>query len=170
MNTPNTTTITSATIVAFHIGKGGRFHNPGFLSFIGTERIGKFTNDLFCNFTNLHSFKARLGYDSSLDGQPCIQDLAANKDFDTLETLYGITEDMLGVEQYFDGNGNTVGLTCDEEFEGVGRIDVDGGYDTTYTCYLSDCSENEITAIQDSREGSKDEILGELVELGMVVI
>jgi|SRR3972149_1890938 len=40
------------TIVAFHIGRGGRFNNQGHLSYIGEKKIGDFTNDLFTRFSN----------------------------------------------------------------------------------------------------------------------
>ena len=36
-------------IVAFHIGRGGRFYNSGHLSYIGENTINSFTNDLFLN-------------------------------------------------------------------------------------------------------------------------
>jgi hypothetical protein len=36
-------------ILAFHIGRGGRFHNPGHLTFIGFKAIDRFTDDLFMN-------------------------------------------------------------------------------------------------------------------------
>lgn len=36
-------------IVAFHIGRGGRFYNSGHTSYIGERIINDFTNDLFLN-------------------------------------------------------------------------------------------------------------------------
>ena len=47
----NTQELTAAdTIVAFHIGRGGHFHNPGHLSFIGKKLISDFTDSLFIGF------------------------------------------------------------------------------------------------------------------------
>lgn len=34
-------------IVSFHIGRGGRFHNAGHLSYLGERKIGSFISDLF---------------------------------------------------------------------------------------------------------------------------
>ena len=36
-------------IVAFHIGRGGRFHNSGHTSYIGEKNINDFTSDFFLN-------------------------------------------------------------------------------------------------------------------------
>ena len=54
---------------------------------------------------------------------------------------------MLGEQRYFDGGGNAVGLTKAEEETGVGCINIDNGFDTTYTCYLEDCNEEEINCL-----------------------
>ena len=35
------------TIVAFHIGRGGIFYNPGYISFIGEKTISDFVDNLF---------------------------------------------------------------------------------------------------------------------------
>lgn len=148
------------TIVAFHIGRGGRFNNQGFLSFIGEEKIGKFTDDLFCNFENEKEFKTRFGFDSTDDkDQKCILDLITDRDFDELEEKFGITEEMLGEEIYFDGGGNSTGLTASEVESGIGRINIDQDYDTTYTCLLKDCDEKEIDAIKNSSYWNKEELL-----------
>ena len=86
-------------IVAFHIGRGGRFYNSGHLSYIGENTINSFTNDLFLNES---------------------------------QTMYT------------DTNGNEL---LPVENNGIGCIDIDGEYDTTYTCKVSDLNDNEIQAI-----------------------
>jgi hypothetical protein len=91
------------TIVAFHIGRGGRFYNPGFQKFLGEGEIKKFTDDLF--------------------------------------------EDN---GQYYNGVGDPVGLTEEEYQSGIGTIDIDGKFDTTYTCFLSNCNEEELNLIANS--------------------
>lgn len=137
------------TIVAFHIGRGGRFHNQGHLSFIGENKIGDFVHDLFLNFENEKDFSNRFGFDSTGgEDQKSILDLITDRDFDQLKEKFGITELMLGLEQYYDGGGNPVGLTVMEEESGIGTINIDNDYDTTYTIYLEDASENEIEAIR----------------------
>ena len=39
----------SGIIVAFHTGRGGRYHNAGHVTYIGEKNIGEFLNDLFFN-------------------------------------------------------------------------------------------------------------------------
>ncbi len=150
------------TIVAFHIGRGGRFNNQGHLSFIGTKEICSFIGDLSLKHENLTKFEKRVGYDISHEETPSIIDLIDNKNFELLEEAYGITEEMLGAEIFFDFNGNPVGLTDAEVDTGIGRIEQDGDFDTTYTKYLSDCTEAEIEAIRNSQEWSKDDLLAQL--------
>lgn len=130
-------------IVAFHIGRGGRRNNAGHKTFIGEKKIGTFTDHLFLNPENLADFSKRYGFDIMVD-------LIQARDFDTLEEKFGITEEMIGEQIYTDCNGNQVGLTLAEEETGIGCIDEDGQYDTTYSCYLSDCSEEEIELISSS--------------------
>lgn len=90
---------TADTIIAFHIGRGGRFHNQGYCTILGEHSINDFTNDLF----------------SPMD------------------------EDGNEIEGEFrDDSGNGVGLTTDEARTGIGCIDIDGDYDTTYTIRISD--------------------------------
>lgn len=87
-------------IVAFHIGKGGRYYNSGHLSYIGEHTINYFTNDLF---------------------------LSENE------------------SEYLDPNGEKVGLLFDNN--GIGRIDIDGEYDTTYTTTVGQMTDEEVSAI-----------------------
>lgn len=148
------------TIVAFHVGRGGQFYNPGHLTFIGFHEIGEFTERLFLTYENLQNFKNRFGFEYTGDtDQKCILDLVANKDFDELEEAFGITEEMLGEEIYTDGGGNFVGLTQKDVESGIGCIKIDGQYDTTSTCYLKDCSDSEINAIRNSNEYNKEKLL-----------
>ena len=96
------------TIVAFHIGRGGIFYNPGYISFIGEKTISDFVDNLF------------------------LSEEEEEKEF-------------------LDGNGNSVGLTLADVESGIGTINIDGGYDTTYTCYLTDCSDSELEIIENTK-------------------
>lgn len=95
------------TIVAFHIGRGGRYYNAGHRTFLGEKKIGDFIYDLFLN-----------------------ED-----------------EDDENYEQFYDSSGNYVGLTKSEVELGIGNINIDNAYDTTYTRYIEDCSDEEIEII-----------------------
>lgn len=144
------------TIVAFHIGRGGRFYNAGFLTFIGEKRIGEFTNDLFTRFENENDLL------ETVENKDRFRDLCVDENFTLLEEEFGVTEEMLGdIEYYCGASMQAVGLTRKEVEEGVGRINIDNDYDTTYTGYLDDCSEEELIAIAKSNEWNKVELLEE---------
>jgi hypothetical protein len=120
------------TIVAFHIGRGGRFNNAGHTSFVGEKSISNFVDSLFLN------------------------------------------EDET---EYTDGNGNKIGLTVKECNSGIGIINIDGGYDTTYTCYLQDCSDEELEIIAKTKEergyfaseNLYEEVKLEMIERGLIL-
>ena len=153
------------TIVAFHIGRGGRFNNAGHLFFIGEKKIGEFTGELFSEFENLSEFENRFGFDGTGDpDQKCILDLVTERDFDELEEKFGITEEMLGDEVYHNGGGNPTGLTKSNVESGIGRINIDNEYDTTYTKFLVDCTEEEIELIKNSENFNTDELISMLEE------
>ncbi|MCL1942007.1 MAG: hypothetical protein FWF54_00420 [Candidatus Azobacteroides sp.] len=106
------------TVLMFHIGRGGRFHNQGHLTFEGIQKI-----------TDCHDW----AYNTFLH------------DTDGDETLLPEDEWKLS-----DGGGNE--LMNGKELQtalstGIGSLDFDGGYDTTYTTYLEELSEKEFTLI-----------------------
>ena len=147
------------TIVAFHVGRGGSFNNQGHLSFLGENEIGDFINDLYPDYENINVFKKRYGFADTADNQRCILDLITDGEFEQLEEKFGITEEMLGDVVYFDSGGNPVGLSQDDVDSGIGKIDIDGAYNTTYTKSLEDCDEYEIEAIRESNYWNKSELL-----------
>jgi len=108
------------TILTFHIGRGGSFHNPGYLTCKG---VGDITQ---CSDWN-HLFL----YEEDEDGN----------------------ELPLEDKGLFDCSGNQIMDWEDYEIAcctGIGRLDLDGKYDTTYACYASECDEYEINAFVDS--------------------
>lgn len=110
------TTFTAETIVAFHIGRGGRFYNGGHLTFLGEGKISDYTEDCFA---------------------PVMVDENSNSD------LPELIDDNSPEAEWTDCNGNSVGLTNAEYQSGIGRIDMDGEYDTTYTMRLGDIEEGD---------------------------
>lgn len=99
------------TILAFHIGRGGHFNNPGHVELIGEKKIGEFVGNLF---------------------SPVIDD-ADDPD--------GYREDERPEAEWTMENGSSCGLTNAMVESGIGRIEEDGEYDTTYTMYLKDIEE-----------------------------
>jgi hypothetical protein len=131
-------------IVAFHIGRGGHFYNSGHLSYIGEQKIGDFTSELFISYENQSDILRKIGKRKNLISrfEKCLD----ADDFGFFEKL-GFD---LGEKIYTDSNGRSVGLSLEEEESGIGRINIDFDYNTTYTCLLSDCDENELQVIQET--------------------
>ncbi len=68
-------------------------------------------------------------------------------------------------ETYFINDaGNEVGLTVEEAESGIGTIDQDGAYDTTYTKHLEDVNYKEFQAIKASDEWNKDELVEKILD------
>lgn len=148
----------SEVIVAFHIGRGGEFNNGGFKSFIGERNISEFTYDLFLSHENENDFKNRYGFSHTDGDQDCIVDLITDENYDELEESFGITREMLGEKVWSDGGGNLVGLTESESESGIGKIDIDGDYDTTICKRLTSCTDGELKMIIDSHDFIRFEI------------
>lgn len=135
---------TNKLIVAFHIGRGGRFNNQGHVKFIGEKRIGDFIDDLFqkreneddlFNLIKNHPNLIKKFYECSNNDEWSF--FKKRLKFDIGELIY------------VDGSGNPVGLTQEDVDKGVGTINIDNLYDTTYSKYLEDCNENELELIRE---------------------
>lgn len=136
------------TIVAFHIGRGGHYHNSGHKTFIGEKEIGDF-NDLFIAFENEYAVYRKIAGRKNIES--LLDDVRDDRDNLELKAAFERRTGLsLGELVYTDGNGNHVGLTLAEEATGVGTINIDNDYDTTYTCKLSDCNQNELELIANS--------------------
>ena len=145
----NTQELTAAdTIVAFHIGRGGHFHNPGHLSFIGKKLISDFTDSLFIGFENQRDVFKTIGDRTNIRTQ-LNEVIDSDYDEDLKAAFERRTGLNLGDLVYMDCNNNPVGLTVAEAETGIGRINIDQDYDTTSTCKLSDCNEKEMQLIVD---------------------
>ena len=167
MSNQTTSTSIEKTIVCFHIGRGGHFHNPGHKSFIGEEKIGKYTDDLFLNFENESKVLKKVRNNSILiKFESEILDAITERNFEILES-FGITEDELGDRVYTTCVGNSVGLTEEEEEIGVGCINKDGDYDTTYCCFLEDCNDHELQLIIDYNYDFQDSYIYAAEKLGI---
>ncbi len=152
MNTSNTAIETA--IVAFHIGRGGNFHNQGHLTFLGENEIWRYVDELFISFENADTVAREIGDRANLKAkyyQAIEEDEAAISFLDRI----GLP---LGERVYIDGSGHEVGLSVAESESGVGRIDIDGQYNTTYAKRLADCSEKELRLIAETPDYVHDEV------------
>lgn len=66
---------------------------------------------------------------------------------DVFPPMIGEKIDTDPLAEFTDCNGNRVGLTNKEYEEGVGKIDLDGIYNTCYVTRLGDIDERELTAM-----------------------
>jgi len=100
------------TIVAFHIGRGGRFNNAGYLRFEGVMPISEIVSRNDC-----HYFYT----DRDKKGRFCSPHL-------------------------IDSSGEFA-LPMVDYNSGVGTLNIDNDYNTYYTKYAGDCSEEECILI-----------------------
>lgn len=140
MNTQDNTI--GKTLVAFHIGRGGRFHNAGHKIFIGQDKsINEFTSDLFETYENVYDVARQIGERENL--LELLQ--KANEDdanaYNRLKK-WGLD---LGQKVHTTCGGYDTGLYV--ENDGTGEIDIDGEYNTTIVRRLEDCSEDECMII-----------------------
>lgn len=151
-----------ATIVAFHIGRGGQFRNPGYLSFIGEYTIGHYVDDdLFLSRENAWEIGKKIKGKKNLEAK-FRSALEGDDDSVSFFEKIGLS---LGELIYIDCNGNSVGLTQAEEETGIGRINIDHDYNTTYTCLLKDIDEKEAQAVLRCKEYINSEIIDYAKEL-----
>ena len=131
-------------IVGFKIGRGGRFNNSGYKTFLGECKISDFTNDLFVRFENEGKILKEIGNRQNLIEK--FYECRSSENFDFFEKL-GFD---LGQKIFVDGNDNEVGLSYEDYLSGIGIIDIDGAYDTVYTKLLSDLKESDIDLVRAS--------------------
>jgi hypothetical protein len=148
IDTAAITAAAKATIVAFHVGRGGRFYNAGHVTFIGQRKISEFTHDLFISYENYYQISKQIAGRENLSA---LLEKAFEGDTAATNRLSGWGFE-LGEEIYTNGNGDPVGLTVEEAETGVGTINIDNQYDTTSACYLSDCDDRNFKLIKDSNE------------------
>jgi hypothetical protein len=136
-------------IVAFSISGGGG--NRKKLEFVGVHNIDHFIQtghySLFLRFENMPNS------DDFAQVQPLfdsLMDKALNGDQEAKAEIEAAIGYELGELRWCDGSGNSVGLTLKESESGIGRIDMDGDYDTTYCQLLVDCDANELKLIKNS--------------------
>lgn len=119
----------NGTILEFHIGRGGRFHNPGFLTFQGSGKSISETPAF--NYLYPPLFKN------------------GNDNFRTLDSEWRCE------------SGDEMGLTNRMVKSGIGIINIDNEYDTTYTTYARDMSDDELKKLIDVKPWNIIEILEE---------
>jgi len=107
-------------VLMFHIGRGGRFFNQGHLSFVGSERIDE-CYDFYQN--------------------------AFIRDFDENGEELPLNEQgLFGCSGHQLMNYEELQVAMDT---GIGYLDFDGDYDTTYTTYLSSLDEEEYNTLDE---------------------
>ena len=136
------------TIVAFHVGRGGHFYNSSNLSFCGEYNIGHFTDDLMPGYEKEYEIAKQIGNRPNLRQ---LFDAACNEESEQAIKRLSRLGLHLGDEIYRTSTGHPVELTRKDVETGIGRIDIDGDYNTTYTTYLENCSKKELLAMIEKR-------------------
>ena len=150
------------TIVYFHIGRGGRFHNAGRKTFCGEKTIQEVLQ--IADSSGQWSFRAK-------ENQTDIYNELKSRNLDNLIALFEKCRDEedftafeertgfeLGKDVYIDSNGSEL-ITVEEAETGVGSISWDGDYDTDICKLLSECDEEDLQLIADSTEWNKESLL-----------
>ena len=135
-------TLQKKSIVAFHVGRGGRFNNEGFLTYLGEKRIDEFTGNLFTNYKNQYDIFKKIKGLKNLEAK--YYECCDTDDFSFFDERLGLE---IGEKIYTDCNGEPVGLTEKECESGIGCINIDNRFDTTYCKYFEDCDDIEIELI-----------------------
>lgn len=103
-------------IVAFHVGRGGRFNNGGHKSYIGEKNL----NDLI-----------------QMNGDNLFEQNRVNGKFS---------------KPYLTDLNGTIILDSEDYKKEVGYLEFDTIYDTDYCKYIEDCSDEELSLINESNE------------------
>lgn len=111
----------------FHIGRGGRFYNSGYMTF---EGIGDLHNSSFYVNGNYY--------------YPALKDEAGNP---VLDEDGNEIDDDSDDAPVLDHNGSEVGITFGELATGIGRIELDGDYNTWEAIESEDMEDKHIDAI-----------------------
>lgn len=162
---------TEETLVAFHIGRGGIFNNGGHRTYIGQDQpIDHYIDHVntFVNYENYYDLRKKFGARENLIS--LLEKAAHDQDVEAQNRLIKWGFD-LGEEIYTDANGNDLGLKVNNN--GVGRLEVDGEYNTTYVQKLEECSDEELLLIYESSDYKSLDVLdfckNRLFEMNMIL-
>lgn len=153
---------TEKTIVCFHVGRGGRFHNQGHKSYLSYTTPDKLVEDdskhwFFINPENYYEVKNKLGDRPNLLER--FEQCSNDNDYTFFENL-GFD---MGEDYYFDGGGKALVSVADVE-SGIFSVNHDYDYDTDYSCYLEDCDEHELELIVEAGRDNVEEAKKLLIE------
>ena len=157
-------TTTNKTIVFFHTGRGGSFHNSGHVSFCGTKTIGEVLsindsgkNNSFLNKKNQVKIYNLLKKRNLENLMELFEKCSDRSDFSRFEKITGLE---LGEDVYTDCNGTQI-ITVAEVETGVGTLNWDYDYDTDTCMLLSDCSQGDLELILESKEYNNESLIQE---------
>lgn len=140
------------TIVTFQISGGGGNRNKR--EYIGERKISDFTGNLFVYAENHSEVIAAIDAIENNERRQILENNYSSYCNGADEIVKIDLEDALGIEigelVYFDSSGHNTGLSLKEAEQGIGRIEIDTDFDTTYTSYLKDCDQDEFKIIESS--------------------
>lgn len=128
------------------------------LTFLGFAKIGAFTDDLFLKPGNYWDLIEATPDEDQLHELLQAWEEGNAAAIDEIERLTGLKPTPL---EYFTETSRSTGLTVAEALTGIGRIDMDGGYNTIYSTTLDKCDAEELEAILRATrltESERDEV------------
>lgn len=150
------------TTLHFHIGRGGRFHNPGHRTFAGTTPFHQLLEDksdlLFPSFEN--ETEALEAIEANEELENLLSEARSKGDGSEFEAKTGI---KLGAPVVRDGSGNIL-LAAEEASKETGRIEWDNDYDTDEVIYLHEASAADMQIVRKSGDYEADELIREWIE------
>lgn len=151
------------TTLHFHIGRGGRFHNPGHRTFAGTTPFHQLLEDksdlLFPSFEN--EPEALEAIEGSEELENLLSEARSKGDGSEFEAKTGI---KLGAPVVRDGAGNIL-LTAEEARKETGRIEWDSDFDTDEVIYLHEASAADMQIVRKNGDYMANELVRLWIEI-----
>ena len=158
------------TLITFHVGRGGRFHNAGYKTYSGTNEtiddVRGQIDDKHPSYTKYENCdKVLKPFEDTPNGQK-IADLISEAECDSCynpELLkYKITEEDLGELIFVDLNGRQMMW---ENEDGTGSIDIDRDYNSYFVKTLEDCDQLELELYSENNEDKVFEYFESIFEI-----
>ena len=158
------------TLITFHVGRGGRFHNAGHKTYSGTnETIDDVRGQIGDKHPSYLRYENIADVLKPFDNTPNfekIRELIDNCENDNCynsELLkYKITEENLGELIWVDSNGSQMMW---ENEDGTGSIDIDKEYNSYFVKTLEDCDQLELELYSEYNEDKIFEYFESIFEI-----
>jgi len=158
------------TLITFHVGRGGRFHNAGYKTYAGTnETIDDVRGQIgdkhpsYLRYENIADVLTPFYHKPNFQKIADLIDNCENDNCYNPELLkYKITEDDLGKLIFVNSQGSP--MMCENE-DGTGSINIDNDYDSYFVKTLEDCNQLELELYSENNEDKVFEYFESIFEI-----